>query len=99
MLILLPSNFRNKFNMQKMNIKKDIAISESGFVFDPTTGESYSLNAIGVEILTLLKEGNDQQEITDFVLQKYEVDADTFDNNYYDFINMLKQFNLAKTEA
>ncbi len=31
-----------------MNVKKDIAISDSGFVFDPTTGESYSVNPIGV---------------------------------------------------
>ena len=77
-----------------MNIKKDIAISDSGFVFDPTNGESYSLNQIGVEILTLLKEGNDQKEISDFILQKYEIDSDTFENNYFDFINMLKQFNL-----
>lgn len=82
-----------------MNIKKEIAISDSGFVFDPTTGESYSLNAIGVEILTLLKEGNDQKEISGYVLQKYEVDADTFENNYYDFINMLTKFNLIDAEA
>ncbi len=82
-----------------MNIKKDIAISDSGFVFDPTTGESYSLNPIGVEILTLLKEGNDQQEITDFIIQRYEIDKSTFENNYYDFINMLKKFNLIEAEA
>jgi hypothetical protein len=82
-----------------MNIKKDIAISDSGFVFDPTTGESYSLNQIGVEILTLLKEGNDQKEISDFILQKYEIDSDTFENNYFDFISMLKQFNLIEAEA
>ena len=82
-----------------MNIKKDIAISDSGFVFDPTTGESYSLNPLGVEILALLKEGSDQKEIFDFVLQRYEVDSDTFENNYYDFINMLKQFNLIEAEA
>jgi type IV secretory pathway TraG/TraD family ATPase VirD4 len=82
-----------------MNIKKDIAISDSGFVFDPTTGESYSLNPLGVEILTLLKDGDDQKEITNFVLQKYEVDSDTFENNYYDFLNMLKQFNLTEPQA
>jgi len=82
-----------------MNIKKDIAISDSGFVFDPITGESYSLNQIGVEILTLLKEGNDQKEISDFILQKYEIDSDTFENNYFDFISMLKQFNLIEAEA
>ncbi len=82
-----------------MKIKKDIAISDSGFVFDPTTGESYSLNPIGVKILTLLKDGDDQKEISNFVLQQYEVDSDTFENNYYDFLNMLKQFNLTEPQA
>ncbi len=82
-----------------MNIKKDIAISDSGFVFDPTTGESFSLNPLGVKILTLLKDGDDQKEISDFVLQQYEVDSDTFENNYYDFLNMLKQFNLTEPQA
>ncbi len=82
-----------------MNIKKDIAISDSGFVFDPTTGESFSLNPLGVKILTLLKDGDDQKEISNFVLQQYEVDSDTFENNYYDFLNMLKQFNLTEPQA
>lgn len=95
----MPKIIDIKIIITIMNIKKDIAISDSGFVFDPTTGESYSLNPIGVEILTLLKEGNDQQEITDFIIQRYEIDKSTFENNYYDFINMLKKFNLIEAEA
>jgi len=80
-----------------MKLKNNIAISESGFVFDPNTGDSYSMNPIGVEILTMLKEGSNQGDIFNFVLKKYEVDRDTFENNYFDFINMLRQFNLIET--
>ena len=39
-----------------MKIKKNIAISDSGFIFNPSTGESFTVNPIGVEIITLLKE-------------------------------------------
>jgi hypothetical protein len=80
-----------------MKLKKNIAISESGFVFDPSSGDSFSMNPIGVEILTLLKEGKGQGDIFNFVLKKYEVDRDTFENNYFDFMNMLRQFNLLET--
>lgn len=80
-----------------MKLKKNIAISESGFVFDPNSGESFSLNPIAIEILNMLKDGNGQQEIFGFVLKKYEVERDTFENNYDDFIGMLKQFKLLET--
>jgi len=40
-----------------MNIKKNIALSDSGFIFNPSTGESFSMNPIGLEIITMLKEG------------------------------------------
>ena len=80
-----------------MKLKKNIAISESGFVFDPNTGDSYSMNPIGLEIMTFMKEGKSQGDIFNFVLKKYEVDRDTFENNFYDFMNMLRQFNLIET--
>ncbi|MCD4736716.1 MAG: PqqD family protein [Bacteroidales bacterium] len=77
-----------------MKLKKNIAISESGFVFDPTSGESFSLNPIAIEILNMLKDGKGQGDIIGFVLKKYDVDRDTLENNYFDFVGMLKQFNL-----
>jgi hypothetical protein len=39
-----------------MRIKKNIAISESGFIFNPAVGDSYSTNPIGAEIIKMLKE-------------------------------------------
>ena len=52
-----------------MRLKKNIAISESGFVFDPDSGDSYSMNPIGLEILTMMKEGKEQGDIFNFVLK------------------------------
>ena len=77
-----------------MKLKKNIAISESGFVFDPTSGESFSLNPIAIEILNMLQEGKGQGDISGFVMNKYDVERDTFENNYFDFVGMLKQFSL-----
>ncbi|MQY78436.1 MAG: PqqD family peptide modification chaperone, partial [Bacteroidetes bacterium] len=77
-----------------MKIKKNIAISESGFVFDPTSGESFSLNPIGIEIIDLLRQEKSFDEIREIMLNKYEVDDNSFEKYYYDFVSMLKQFKL-----
>lgn len=77
-----------------MNIKKNLAISETGFVFDPSTGDSYTLNTTGLEILQMLREGKSQEMIIQRMTADYDVDANTFDRYYYDFTGMLKQMQL-----
>ena len=62
-----------------MRLKRNIAISESGFLFDPATGESYSLNVQGIEMLNMLKENKSPAEITDYFIAEYEVDRDDFE--------------------
>jgi hypothetical protein len=77
-----------------MRLKRNIAISESGFLFDPSTGESYSLNVQGIEILNMLRENKSSTEITDHFTGEYEVDRDDFERYLIDFTGMLKQFRL-----
>ncbi|MCH2046453.1 MAG: PqqD family protein [Saprospiraceae bacterium] len=77
-----------------MRLKKSIAISENGFVFNAAKGESFSTNPIGLLILELIKSGKDlkrvQQEITD----RYAIDASTAERDILDFIKVLKQYSL-----
>jgi hypothetical protein len=42
-----------------MIIKENIALSENGFVFNPSTGNSFTLNNTGKEVLMMIKEGKD----------------------------------------
>lgn len=77
-----------------MRLKKNIAISESGFVFDPNSGDSFSLNRIGLEIIEMLKQGNTDREIIPGLLDKYDIDSASLDKYYYDFIAMLKYYQL-----
>ena len=77
-----------------MQIKNNIAISDSGFVFDPSSGESFSLNPIGIEIIGFLKEKKELAEISGIMTTNYEIDADSFEKYFFDFIGMLKQFGL-----
>ena len=81
-----------------MNIKKNIAVSETGFVFNPTTGDSYSINQVGQEILGYLGESKSPAEITSLMTSDYDIDPASFEKYFYDFISMLKQFELLEEE-
>lgn len=80
-----------------MKLKRNIAVSETGFIFDPSSGDSFSLNPIAVEILNLVKKDFNNEEIQTEILNKYDVDSQTFEHNYFDFIGMLKTFNLVES--
>jgi len=82
-----------------VKVKKNIAVSESGFVFNPTTGDSFSLNSVGIEILKLLKEGSTDDEVKHAILSRFDVDEETFEKDYYDFLKMLGQYKLLDTAS
>jgi len=84
--------------MTGMKIKSNIAVSETGFIFDPVSGESYSINPVGQEILELLNEGKSVEEITKKMTGEYEIDASSFEKYYYDFLGMLRQFQLVEED-
>ncbi len=81
-----------------IRLNKNIAISDTGYVFDPSIGESYTLNPIGLEIVELLKANKTDSEIKANILNRYDVDEATFERYYIDFIGMLKNYQLAKDE-
>ena len=73
-----------------MTIKKSITISDSGFVFNSSTGESFSVNPIGKEIIKLLKQNKSFVEISQLLNNKYNADIDTIRNEVMDFIQILE---------
>ncbi len=77
-----------------MKIKKNIAVSESGFVFDPATGDSFSLNNTGKEIFELLKSNKSATEITKEITRGYNIDEPTFERYFYDFVEVLRFYHL-----
>lgn len=81
-----------------MRLKRKLAISDSGFIFDPTTGESFSTNVVGAEIIKMLNQNKDESEIKKYFLENYEVDEFTFERSYNDFVTMLRYFNLIENE-
>lgn len=80
-----------------MKLKNNIALSESGFVFNPNTGESFTINQTGQKIIELIREGKDYNEIKDFFLDSYETEDSIFEKDFEDFIHMLKSYQMIET--
>ncbi len=81
-----------------MKISENLAISESGFLFNPSTGESFTVNPVGAKIIELLKEGKTEEEITEFLLGLYEVDSKTLQKDLHDFNDILKIHQLLEQD-
>lgn len=75
---------------------KNLALSDTGFVFDPTTGNTYTLNETGLAIVRLLKLDTTKKDIIQTIMSEYEVDADEIERDYSDMIIQLTELGLYK---
>ena len=81
-----------------MKLKKNIAVSETGFLFDPNSGESYSLNKTGQLIVKMISEGKTEDEIKKKILKEYDVESEALQRYFDEFIMMLRQMDLLEKE-
>lgn len=77
-----------------MKLRKSVAVSENGFVFNASRGDSFSANPTGAQILDWLRNGKPEGEIKALLLAQYDIDETTCEKDLYDFLKVLKQFNL-----
>lgn len=77
-----------------MKLKKNIATSENGFIFNPSTGDSFSSNSIAAEILALMKAGETSLQIKQHMLDNYDVDETQLERDWEDWVLQLKDANL-----
>jgi hypothetical protein len=77
-----------------MVIKKNIATSESGFIFNPSTGDSFSANPLANEIIQYLKEGQSIQKIKVSITDRYDVDVFQLEKDLDNFVLQLREANL-----
>lgn len=73
-----------------MKINKKIAVSESGFVFDSSTGDSFSVNPTGIEIINLVRDNKAEDDIRKILLDKYEVSVPVLEKSLSEFLGSLR---------
>lgn len=77
-----------------MRIRKNIAVSDEGFLFNPATGDSFSTNGIGSEIINLLKQDKSTHEIIDEISGNYDVDRMLLERDLDEFTALLKDYSI-----
>ena len=77
--------------MQKL---AHLAINDEGFVFDPTSGDSFQVSQTGLLILGGLKAGKADEEIAHALEEKYEVSLEDAQRDVADFRASLRNLNL-----
>ncbi len=68
---------------------KRLAVSDSGFVFDPVSGLSYTLNPTALFLLEQMKLGHDRAQILSAIGQHYEVEPHEAGRDLNDFIEQI----------
>lgn len=81
-----------------MKIRSNLAVSEDGFVFDPKSGESFTVNEVGVQIIQQMNSGADIDTVKSYLEDIYEIDPYTLEKSINDFISMMDEFKLLEDE-
>ena len=77
-----------------MHRLRSLALNPDGFAFDPTTGESFTLNGPGLAILEGLREALTHEQIIDRLVEEFDVAAVDASRDLDDFLDHLRSFRL-----
>jgi len=77
-----------------MKITEEVKISDNGFVFNSKTGDSFSLNPFGLELIKYIQAEKDFENLKKEMLEKFDVDDLTFEKDFYEFCALLKHHQL-----
>ena len=73
---------------------KNLAISDTGFIFDPFSGKTFTVNEVGMVIIQSLKNGEDVSFIQNKIMEEYDTTLDQLDRDISDFLIQLKEQSL-----
>ncbi len=74
---------------------RQLAVNESGFVFDPVTGHTFTLNDTGLTVLQALKQGTPFDELVDRLQEAFELDgSEDVARDVDDFLARLREHGL-----
>ncbi len=77
-----------------MNRISQLAMSDEGFVFNPTTGDSFTVNTIGIFIMRTLKTNGSRSHVLDQLTKRYDLGRDDAERDISEFLDQLALFHL-----
>lgn len=73
---------------------RDLAVSDSGFVFDAKSGATYSLNPSGVVLIRGLIAGLDRDALMDLLRFEFDVDGVDLHRDIDEFVQLLRELGV-----
>lgn len=67
-----------------------LAISESGFVFDPVSGNNFTVNETGLTILRLLQKDSDIHSVYSKLADEYDISPRDIERDVLEFASILR---------
>lgn len=77
---------------------RELALSDTGFVFDPTSGATFTVNAAGLCVLRAMKEGLSRPAIAAQLRERFEVRGGDVERDIDEFAALLRQHGLVRAE-
>lgn len=77
-----------------MKLNKNLALSESGFAFNGSTGDTFLLNETALFIIQKIKEQLPTDKILQSIIDSYDVPPIIAEKDFIEFINQLKSYQL-----
>ncbi len=71
-----------------------LAINDEGFIFDPETGNSFTVNKTGLFIIKLLKDEISEDEIIKKITDEFEISEEEAQRDLLDFMEHLRLLGL-----
>lgn len=68
-----------------------LALSDEGFLFDPTSGHTYTLNSVGTLILKKMIEEYSFDQIVESMIEVYDVPKDVLCRDLEQFFQFLSE--------
>jgi hypothetical protein len=72
---------------------RSLAVSDTGFIFDPRTGHSYSANTTGLAVLAAMKDGLTPPQIVEKISAEFDGSV-AVEDDVQQFIELLRELGL-----
>ena len=72
----------------------DLAVSDRGFVFDPASGATFTVNETGAEILRALMQDGDRPRVLEALQRRFDVRGFDLERDIGEFILQLREHGL-----
>ena len=71
-----------------------LQISDSGFVFDPSNGQTFGLNRTGLAIVRLMQQGEAVEAIAKSISEQFEIGLAAAEEDLREFLYLLEKTGL-----